>query len=629
MATGLTNSGNPALRLSILISLVVVLAAACSLILDLGECDSNADCPDNQVCTPENLCSNDLDGVNQYDPGDPCSTDGQCDDDEVCGAHGHCSATCLSDGDCSEGSRCTLNNYCRPAPTSCEEDVQCFEGYLCSVNNRCIDSSAQCEEHQDCVDLFGAGASCDDGVCLGDTALTGGPCERLYGAAGEEDSILIGVILQLTGVGGGFGQPMLDSIRIAARDINSGDGIEGRKIGLIACDTEASNEIAETAAQHLVHTAGVEAIIGLNSSQVLQIAPAVTVPNNVLVMSPSATAQAITYLTDSNLVWRTAPSDEHQAAGLLHLIEYVLGPNFELGTDGDPKLSILVRRQDQWAEGLFDELIAGLPGELVADEQRFSSHTFANVGTGEPADYTDVAAELASESPHSDVVVVLGSADSWQVISHVDNALPTDPLFLGADAMKNLEEAAQASSDLEGRIWGTGPRTAAELDYQPYTIFRLKFEEEMNVNADNFQFVANAFDALYTVAFAAAAAHSLLADCDNDGDCTDGQVCSDNRCVGTDPVTGPNLAIGLGRLAEGAEIRPTATDAQAAITALVMGNTINYAGASGAINFDAHGDPEPMPIALWCFEDGQVPERGVLYSPTTDVFHDITCQPVD
>ena len=527
--------------------------------------------------------------------------------------------------------------------SSCDGDQDCEEGFICSADQICLDSSAQCGTDSDCTALFGDGASCNDGLCQGDNPLTDGPCQQLYGAVDDDDALLIGVVMQLTGVGGGFGQPMLDAMRIAKRDINAIGGINGRQIGLVACDTayddidpedygetdDSLDTVARIAATHLVETAGVEVILGLNSSQVLDIGPEITVPNDVLLVSPSATAATIPPLGHNGLIWRTAPSDEPQAVALSRFIEETVDdflPN-ERGI-ASPKVTLLVREEDRWAEGLNDHIVLELPAEITTGgEARFTSHSFPNVGAGDLAEYEPIAATVAAEPTPPDVVVVLGSADSWLLIPQIDNAVSTEPLFIGADAMKNTEEAAQAPADLEYRIWGTGPRSVAEFDYQPYTIFRLKFEQELNANADTFQFVANAFDALYTLAFASAAALSGEDDggvCGDADPCADGQNCVEGECVADRSISGPNLARGLTRLDQGDEIRPTSSDASQAINTLLAGGTVNYAGASGPINFDSFGDPEPMPIALWCFEDGQVPERGELYTPDGQ-FTPLTC----
>ncbi len=469
---------------------------------------------------------------------------------------------------------------------SCSDDDDCATG-TCDEEGICVTDSAliPCTTSEECEDAFGPTGVCQDGFCEDVSGFTGGPCQRLEGFVDDDDAFRIGVVLQLSGVGAGFGVPMLNAIILAMDGVNGIGGVDGRRLGLIVCDTEGRDSIATEAAQHLVDTDGVTAIIGMNSSQVIDIGPTVVTPNDVLLISPSATAATISGLGE-DLIWRTAPSDENQAIAMSELIDYLVADHLPAMGIAEPKVTLLVRNHDRWATGLRDHLSANLPAEILGGgTDRFSIHNFPNVGAGDPADYTGTAADIAAEAVNPHLVVVLGSADSWTIIDHIHTLLEDDELlFVGGDAMKNAEEAGQANPELEGRIWGTGPRNVAEIDYEPYSIFRLQFQSEFG-NPDNFQFVANAFDALYVLAFAAAA----------------------------EGFTGPELAEGLTRLSDGQDIDPRATAAQEGIAILRDGGTINYRGASGPLNFDANGDPEPLPIALWCFRDGAVPEEGPLY----------------
>ncbi len=596
---------------------LIMSLSACTVSIDTEDCTGDDDCDLGYACTDDGLCrtASELECVDDRDcpRGYDCSTQrGVCQVGLI---------ECSGDTHCPPHYVCSDYEVCELGELSCTTDTDCPDGYACATSTQlCLDTSAQCQVDEDCIDVFGDGATCsDDGFCDGETDLTAGPCQQLYGPVEHEEVFLVGVVMQLSGVGGGFGRPMLDSIRIAKRDFNALGGVfhavredddddeddddllgevfeeVQRPIGIIACDTEARDDIAAQAAEHLVHQAGVEAIIGFNSSQVIDIVPTITAPQDVLVMSPSATA---TTVPSSEYFWRTAPSDEAQGTALTNLVEFLATDHLPAQGVDSPHIARLVRSQDQWSQGLRDALDGDLPGEITA-EGRYYPYSFPNVGAGDVPDYAPVAADIAAEDPQPDLVVVLGSADSWQVIDYIDSALDGEPIFVGADAMKNVEQASQASSELEHRIWGTGPRTAAEIGHAPYTIFRLRFEEEMNDSADNYQFVANAFDALYTIAFAASA----------------------------EGFTGPDISRGLARLSSGPEIQPRSSDINQAFDILADDGSIDYVGASGPINFDESGDPEPLPIALWCFEEGQIPERGQLYEPDSGQFTSLTCDP--
>ncbi|TXD43326.1 ABC transporter substrate-binding protein [Lujinxingia vulgaris] len=457
----------------------------------------------------------------------------------------------------------------------------------------------QCTSDSDCA---GDQTCSAEGLCAAPgedegRQLTGGPCQRLEGEPESNNPFLMGVVLQLSGSGAGFGTPMLESILMATNNINGFGGIAGRRIGLVVCDTQGSNATAREAAEHLVDNAGVSAIIGFNSSQTISISQDITVPNDVLLMSPSATTQTISGLADNDLVFRTAPNDEFQAEAFAELLSHTLETTLPDAGVAEPKLAIMVRRDDSYAEGLSETIIPMLPTAITSGgEDRFTVNNYTNSGVGEPVDYTGDVAVVASQSTPPDVVAIFGSAEAWELISYFEIALENQPLYFGVDAMKNAQLAGQANTNLEGRIWGTGPRNIGDAGYVPYLTFRTQFESRIEDDPDKYQFVANAFDAVYALAFAAAA----------------------------EGFTGPELAQGLRRLSEGPEITPRAAEAQQAINTLSAGGSVTYLGASGPMFFDQNGDPQPTPISLWCFQDASVPEEGEIYSETR-AFTPLTC----
>ena len=460
----------------------------------------------------------------------------------------------------------------------------------------------QCSDSSECA---GDQICSDDGLCAApgeeiedeDPDLLGGPCQRLEGEPESNNAFLMGVVLQLSGSGAGFGTPMLESMMLATSDINGFGGVDGRRIGLVVCDTQGSNATARAAAEHLVNNAGVSAIIGFNSSQTISVSQDITVPNNVLLMSPSATAQTISGLADNDLVFRTAPNDEFQAEAFAELLSHTLETTLPAEGIAAPKLAIMNRRDDSYAQGLSETIIPLLPASITSGgESRFMVSNYTNSGVGEPADYTGDVAEVASQTTLPDVIAIMGSAEAWELISYFEDVFDHQPLYFGVDAMKNAQLAGQADSSLEGRIWGTGPRNVGDAGYQPYLTFRTKFQSELGDDPNNYQFVANAFDAVYALAFAAAA----------------------------EGFSGPELARGLRRLSEGPEITPRAAEAQQAVTSLLAGESISYLGASGPMFFDENGDPQPTPISLWCFQDASVPEEGEIFSEFRE-FTPLTC----
>lgn len=468
----------------------------------------------------------------------------------------------------------------------CQSDEDCLADAICGSSGLCEDSTSPPTPPTEC----------EGDVCPPDLELLAGPCDRFEGPQDEDDLFYIGVILQLSGTGAGFGRPMLNAIMLAQEDFNSITGVRGRRIGLIICDTQARDQRAREAAEHL-RDVGVQAIIGLNSSQVMTIAPQVTIPSQMLLVSPSATATTISNLDDEGLVWRTAPSDAVQGEALGHLIKHTIEEVIAPQTEDPVKVALLVRSNDRYANGLSQAVTLMLPEEIVfGGSARFSARDYPNIGAGEAGDYSEIIAVIANEEIEPDAVVILGSAEAWEIAAGLDALFTTKtPIYFVADAVKNAEEAARAPASLEGRIWGTSPQNLGESDYAPYRNFRVTYQRTYGAeNPDDFQFIANAFDALYVVALAA-----------------------------SQGFQGTDLARGMTMLSDGQAFEPTPDQAQLALRQLQEGKSINLMGASGLLNFDAQGDPVASPIALWCFEEGRVPEKGIVLKD--DAFTPLTC----
>src|SRR5690554_6242740 len=377
--------------------------------------------------------------------------------------------TCQSDADCPEG-RCTADNLCEltAVSTTCSESEPCPEGQLCN----------------------------DENMCVSGGGLLAPPCELSFGNIAAENAFNIGVLLPLSGAEEGFGRPLLDAIRLGQSDFNGIGGVLNRPVGLIVCDTQGLDDEALAGAQHLVNEAGVEAIIGPDySSQTIDIATTLTIENEVLLVSPSATAATISGLNDNDLVWRTSASDVIQGIGLGELVSFVLSDVIETEA---PKLALLTRRDDTYADGLQSALLDQLPAEIIGGgDDRFAPYNYANSSAGQTGDdYFDTVGDIiadASESGEPDLVVILGSAEAWDIAAALDEGLTGSPLYVFADAARNTERAQTAPESLRGRIWGTAPQNIGASGYAPYISFRLKYRAEYSgQDPDDFQFVANA-----------------------------------------------------------------------------------------------------------------------------------------
>lgn len=449
----------------------------------------------------------------------------------------------------------------------------------CSI----VTDFSECENNTDCTAKYGAGNTCEDGVCrAGNTAeLLGGSCTQSSGDITASNSLNFGVIMPLTDADESqFGIPLVNAMKLAQADINRIGGVNGRKIGLIICDSLVSTEGAVAAAEHLTSKAKVPVIIGSDTSgQTIEIATQVAIPASTVVISPSATAAAISTLSDNNLVWRTCASDNTQgealAAYVTDLVEHQLGKRFD-----DITMWVLGPEENPYASGLLETLASLLSGSFVTSP-RFIARSY-------PPSWEDWFVSSTELLARPDVVVLLGSAESWDLAEEIDRRFPGAIRYVGADAAKIADVAAATTPELEGRFSGVAPQNVGDPDYSPYVNFSTKYRAAYEVNPDELQFVAHAYDAVMIAALGAAAGG----------------------------ITGPEIAAGMTKLsdADGVKVSGNGDALSAGLQRLVAGESVDYEGASGALDLDANGEPPTNPISLWCFDELSVPEVGVVYS---------------
>jgi len=157
------------------------------------------------------------------------------------------------------------------------------------------------------------------GVLLGVITLA---CGLLPAGAAEAEDVKIGILFGVTGEFSDFVPPLLDAAKLAVDEVNANGGIlKGQKLETVLGDTMSTAQGAIDAARKLVGSDKVSAIVGANTGlTTMAAARAVTIPERVLLISPSATATTITTMEDKDFVFRLAPSDADQGWVLARLV---------------------------------------------------------------------------------------------------------------------------------------------------------------------------------------------------------------------------------------------------------------------------------------------------------------------
>ena len=130
--------------------------------------------------------------------------------------------------------------------------------------------------------------------------------------------VKVGLVMELTGPAGEYGQAGAKSVEMAFRDINDAGGVNGGcKLVTDTRDSQSQGNVAVDAATQLVQVSKVPVIIGgIISSVSIPILTSVTAPAGVVQVSPASSSPTLTQLArdgkTNGVFFRTITSDALQ-----------------------------------------------------------------------------------------------------------------------------------------------------------------------------------------------------------------------------------------------------------------------------------------------------------------------------
>ena len=129
--------------------------------------------------------------------------------------------------------------------------------------------------------------------------------------------ITVGLVMELTGPAGEYGQAGAKSVEMAFRDLNDAGGAQGCTLVTDTRDSHSTGTLAVDAATQLVQVKHVPVIIGgIISSVTIPILTAVTAPAKVVQVSPASSSPTLTELgregKTNGIFFRTITSDALQ-----------------------------------------------------------------------------------------------------------------------------------------------------------------------------------------------------------------------------------------------------------------------------------------------------------------------------
>jgi branched-chain amino acid transport system substrate-binding protein len=358
-------------------------------------------------------------------------------------------------------------------------------------------------------------------------------------AAAQE--VRIGFLGSITGPIAQLVPPIVRASQLAVEQINAQGGLlGGRRASLIVADDQCNAQGANDGANKLVNVDQVTAIVGaLCSGATIAAANSVAIPNNVPMVSPASTSPAITTLQDKDLIYRIVPSDAYQGQVMA---KYLMDKNVR-------KVALTWINNDygRGFSGSFRDAYTKLGGAVTQAEAHEPN---------QPS-YRALLATLSRDKPDALVVLAYAGGSGLPIIRQsLEGGFFNR--FVGGDGMRDdvlIREIGAASLN----ILITQPvslpgNTSLEV-----------FNKDFAAVGGNTSsiFVAQGYDAAFLIALAIQRAGS-----------------TDRAAV--------TRALRQVTAAGGEPIGPG--EWKKAVDAVAAGKQIKYAGASGAIDFDANGD---------------------------------------
>ena len=344
---------------------------------------------------------------------------------------------------------------------------------------------------------------------------------------------------------------------LAIRHMNDGGGVLGRPVEGVTGDATRSPGPAAEAARVLVE-AGVHAIVGPNASAAaLAVIEAVSGPEGIPTISPSATSPELTEAEDSDFFFRTTLADTAQGPVMARVTR-------DRGFDNVG----LIYFDDAYGRGLAATFAEAWEGKLEG----------VAVDDAQPT-YLPELRLSARSGAQALVVVTFGDHALAIVREAIDEGVYSQ--FVFGDAAKRPRLVGEIGGAKLGGMYGTAGAPSPDSTARP--------EWEASFGAEYGElpvmtYVKETYDATIALALAAQAAGRL-----------DGEAIRDHlRDIGRPP---------------GQVVLGTAEGVADALRLLAEDREVDYEGVATTLDWDGYGDLERGYIEVWRFTpDGRIEE---------------------
>jgi branched-chain amino acid transport system substrate-binding protein len=369
------------------------------------------------------------------------------------------------------------------------------------------------------------------------------------------EDVKLGILGDLTGPIESLAPPIVAGAQLAFDHVNAQGGLLGGKIVTVTGDSACDPSVAGPAADKLVNTDQVTALVGaFCTGATIGAATAAGIPGNVVQISPSASAPALTTLEDNDLVYRTTPSDAFQGVKLADLL-----------TAKGVKDVALTYVNNDYGKGLADVFAA----QFAANGGTVSADIAHEDGK---ADYRAELGQLAATGSQNLVVLAYISGSGLTILQQANEGGEFTTYF-GGDGM--IGDALAGSNVPNFVATRAGAYAGASAD----AYVKLATEAGQDPAAT---YAPQAYDAGFLLALAVA---------------KNGNAGREGLSAALREVAGP----------PGEKVLPGEWTKAAGLIA--AGTDIDYEGAGGPLDFDAAGDVNGIIVEV-VWENGAFVEKG-------------------
>ncbi len=393
-------------------------------------------------------------------------------------------------------------------------------------------------------------------------------------ALSADCDITIGLVMELTGPAGAYGQAGAKSVEMAFRDFNEAGGVDGCKLVTDTRDSQSQGNVAVDQATQLVNIGKVPVVIGgIISSVSIPILTSVTAPAGVVQVSPASSSPTLTELgkqgKTNGVFFRTITSDALQGTAAA---KYAID-------QGLKKLAIIHVNNDFGVNMVkeFSDAFTKLGGTITSTTP-----------------YNEKQASYSAEA----TAAMAGEPEALYLVSYpVDGATVARAWISGGGPAKFLMNDGMNSSDFIEAVgaqylndaFGTSSGTTSTKSTEYFNANYKSFSGGIKPDAPA---ADRSYDAGAIVALAAAKAGK-------------GDAAAIKKAI-------PEV------VAEGGEPIFAGKDEFAKALALIKeGKPIKYEGVIGPVTFDQYGDITG-PFRLWRIKDGQVTTVGEMSAADVD-----------